>query len=50
VHQEVLAFHYADPDLEALSPAQKALLRTGEQNVARIQAKVRRLADALGLR
>lgn len=50
VHKEVLAYRYDNPQLEALSPAQKALLRTGPRNVARVQAKVRRLADAIGLR
>jgi hypothetical protein len=48
VYREVTAYHLVDAELEALAPAQKALLRTGPSNVARLQAKVRRLADAIG--
>jgi len=40
---------YADPRLEALSAAQKHLLRTGPRNQRRIQAKLEDLAGALGL-
>jgi hypothetical protein len=35
--------------LEALSPAQKQLLRTGPENTRKVQAKLRELADALDL-
>jgi hypothetical protein len=40
---------YQDASLEALSPAQKHLLRMGPQNVARIQDKLRELSNALEL-
>jgi hypothetical protein len=42
-------YAYADPRLEALSPAQKQLLRTGPRNTRLIQAKVRAIALALGI-
>jgi hypothetical protein len=42
-----LGFRYADPRLEALSAAQKQLLRTGPRNVAIIQAKLREVQAAL---
>jgi hypothetical protein len=41
-------YEYVDPDLEALSLAQKQLLRTGPRNVKLIQAKLRELARELG--
>jgi PAS domain-containing protein len=40
-------YRFADPELEALSGAQKHLLRTGPQNQEKIQAQMRRLRDAL---
>ncbi len=40
---------FADPALEALSPAQKHLLRLGPSNARRVQAELRALASALGL-
>jgi hypothetical protein len=40
-------FEWADPQLEALSRAQKHLLRTGPRNVRLIQAKLRELQTAL---
>jgi hypothetical protein len=43
----VRVYEYADPKLEALTPAQKQLLRMGPANVARIQAKVREVEAAL---
>jgi len=43
------SYHFADPALEALSPAQKQLLRLGPGNARRVQAKLRELAPALGL-
>lgn len=43
------AWEYADPELEALSPAQKHLLRMGPDNIRRVQAKLRELARALDL-
>lgn len=42
-------YEYRDPELERLSPAQKHLLRTGPENIRRIQAKLRELAEALDL-
>lgn len=42
-------YFYADRRLEALSPAQKLLIRSGPNNAARIQAKLRELARALGV-
>jgi hypothetical protein len=39
---------YADPRIEALSPAQKQLLRTGPRNVRLVQEKLRELQAALG--
>jgi hypothetical protein len=47
--EEVLRYEFADPDLEALSDAQKHLLRMGPRNVKRIQRKLRELAQAVGL-
>lgn len=43
------SFLYADPSLEALSPAQKHLVRMGPRNQQRIQEKLRALQTALGL-
>lgn len=43
------SYHFADPALEALSPAQKQLLRMGPGNERAVQAKLRELAAALGL-
>lgn len=45
----VRSHDFADPALEALSPAQKQLLRMGPDNARRVQAKLRELAAALGL-
>ncbi len=42
-----VGFEYADPGLEALSPAQKLLLRLGPDNGDRVRAKVRALHEAL---
>ncbi|HET7290807.1 MAG TPA: DUF3014 domain-containing protein [Vicinamibacteria bacterium] len=44
----VLVYEYADPTLEALSPAQKHLLRMGPSNVERVQGTLRALVAALG--
>lgn len=40
---------FRDPALEARSPAAKHLLRMGPENARRVQAKLRELADAIGL-
>jgi hypothetical protein len=42
-------FEYADPKLEALTPAQRQFLRLGPRNVGLIQSKLRELARALGV-
>jgi Protein of unknown function (DUF3014) len=47
VVRAVVVYEYEDPKLEALSPAQKALLRMGPRNVPRVQSKLRALAAAL---
>jgi hypothetical protein len=44
----LLLYEYADPALEALSPAQKHLLRMGPANVRRIQQALRGFLSALG--
>lgn len=43
-----LGYAYVDDALERLSPAQKQLMRMGPKNQAKIQAKARELASALG--
>jgi hypothetical protein len=45
----IVSYEFEDPRLEALSPAQKQLLRTGPDNVSRIQAKIRDFASELGI-
>jgi hypothetical protein len=40
-------FEYADPKLEALTPAQRQLLRLGPRNVRLVQAKLRELSSQL---
>jgi len=49
LEEKVLTYRYADDELEALSSAQRHLLRMGPDNVARVQAKLRELASALGI-
>jgi hypothetical protein len=44
-----LGYGFADPKLESLSAAQKQLLRMGPRNVQSIQAKLREIADYLGI-
>jgi hypothetical protein len=39
---------FSDPKLEALSPAQKLLLRSGPANARRVQAQLAAIAAALG--
>ena len=43
----VRSYRFADPRLEELDPVQKQLLRFGPRNLAKIQAKVRALVQAL---
>jgi len=45
----IRSYHFADPALEELAPAQKVLLRMGPDNARLVQAKLRELAAALGL-
>ena len=44
-----VTFQYADADLEALSPAQKHMLRMGPHNMRLVQTKLRAFARAAGL-
>jgi hypothetical protein len=44
-----IGYAFTDPALEALTPAQKQLLRTGSANVQKIQAALRSIALALGI-
>lgn len=44
------SYSYADPELEALSGAQKQFLRLGPENMRRIRGKLSQLAVALELR
>lgn len=46
---QVKSYEYADPRLESLTDAQKHLLRTGPDNVRRVQAQLRALARELGI-
>lgn len=45
--QPKLVYQYADPELEALSPGQKTLLRMGNDNAARVKAQLARLRDEI---
>ena len=45
--QPHVLYTYADPDLEALSAGQKALLRSGQNNVVRVKAQLRELRASL---
>ncbi len=47
--EKVVTYAYADPRLEALSDAQRQLLRMGPRNVQKVQRKLRELAVALGI-
>jgi hypothetical protein len=44
-----IGYVFADPKLEALTPAQKQLLRMGPANARRVQAKLREIAVAVGI-
>jgi Protein of unknown function (DUF3014) len=44
-----IVYAFVDPKLEGMSDAQKHLFRTGPQNVQRIQAKLREIADYLAI-
>lgn len=43
------SYRYADPELEALSPARKHLVRMGPANQRKLQAHLRAIAGALGI-
>jgi len=45
----VLSYRYVDDDVEALSGAQKQVLRMGPRNAQTVLAKLRELAAALGV-
>lgn len=47
--EKVVTYAYADPRLEALSDAQRQLLRMGPRNVQKVQQKLRELALVLGV-
>ena len=49
LEQKVLSYAMTDPALEALSPAQKQLLRMGPKGVQAVHDKIRELAAALGI-
>ena len=49
VERRAMTYAFADPSLEALTPAQKQLLRMGPRNARRIQNKLLEIKDALGL-
>jgi len=49
LEQKVLSYAMTDPALEALSPAQKQLLRMGPKGVQVVHEKIGQLAAALGI-
>jgi hypothetical protein len=49
VERAPVAFRFADPALESLSPAQKQLLRMGPANIRIVQEKLREIAGYLGI-
>ena len=49
VQTKGIGYGFADPKLEALTPAQKHLLRTGPRNVRTIKESLRNIATALGI-
>ena len=46
---QVTAYEFRDPALEDLSPADKQFLRLGPENLQTVQAKLRAIAQAIGL-
>ena len=48
LEKKVVTYMITDPDLEALSAAQKHLLRMGPDNVRGIQGQLRMMARSLG--
>lgn len=49
VEPKVVTYTYEDERLEGLGEAEKQLLRMGPENVALVQAKIKEIAEALGL-
>jgi hypothetical protein len=49
VRHSVKSWKYTDPRFEALSPAQKQLLRMGPDNVRRIKQKLREIAESMNM-
>jgi len=49
LEEEILTYGFADPDVQALSSAQKQLLRMGPDNMRIVQNKLREIAVQLGL-
>ena len=49
LERHLLVYHFADPDLEAASPAVKHLLRMGPDNARKVQNRLRFLRSALDL-
>lgn len=47
LRQPSVMFEFADPDLEALLPAQKQLIRMGPDNQRKVQAKLREIRELL---
>jgi len=47
VTTDSVMYKYVDPRLEALSPVQKQLLRTGPENMRRIKSKLREIKALL---
>jgi len=48
LHADSVNYTFVESRLEALSPAQKQLLRTGPENTKKVQGKLRAMAEALG--
>lgn len=42
-------YGFSDPQLEAMTPVEKQMLRLGPANARRVQAKLRQLANAMGI-
>lgn len=49
LEEAVVSYRYADPELEALTPAQKHLLRLGPERARRVQTKLQFLQAGLDL-
>jgi hypothetical protein len=49
LHDTIVSYEFANPDLESLSAAQRQLLRMGPANIRIVQEKLREIAKLLGL-